>query len=422
MIKCKLVICSYAMYPEVASSEGIVNSNWFAIMKGNHNCYVISATQSISVNKLNGKLSYFQYYNSKLSYFAGLQSKGKLLFRILNKIFFLLTKKQLQHFLWEKVQSRALKRIIQNDEKVIVWTRILPLLSLKPVLNAYRATPFPIIININDPIESEGCSVGRINYFKRLIPYTQCWTFPSTALANRTISKFNLDTTRCFVLPHAMEKRKNLYNGKNYSTEKLRFFYTGTFYKSAFSENLKKALIKFLNTNDSVQVEFVFILSQFDEESVVWLKNSIRNLKILKNLKREEVLLELANADCVLTLDGPTHGDLLKGKVMEAVSFGLPILGVTYPKSVMEKVVLQYGGIIAYHNNEADIYEKLVYATESIVDATWRESFFAKRKFVMENASATVIQKHSSLIMDFAIKRFNNDIRQIAPPNIARWP
>jgi hypothetical protein len=221
-----------------------------------------------------------------------------------------------------------------------------------------------------------------------------------------------------------MEEQENLYEQKTiFPDKKLKFIYTGTFYKSAFTENLKEALKEFSNSHHSFEKEFVFILSQYDNESIHWLKESIHNVKILTHLKREEVLMEMQNADCVLTIDAESHVDLLKGKLMEAIAFGLPILGITFKDSVMEKVLMEYGGFCSYQNSQNDILYRFEDACKCLKSQEWHGTFYKLRKSVMDRVSSDKILEASEKIINFAYYRFNNlPDSTITSSLIPKWP
>ncbi len=424
----KVVICAFAVYPHVLSSEGIVNANWISVLTNKYQCLILSVYQSISKKRVVGETFINSNSNNFLKFISNYKrSKNTLViisYRILNKAFLLVTRDHFQTFIWNRKQTKSLNLISNQEIKFIVWARVLPVFSLRPILNSYQKRPFPLIINVNDPFEFDNYNTTSPTTFTKLINYTQCWTFPSWSLAQRTIKNYKLDAKRCFVIPHAMEKQEVLYEGKtNFPDRKLKFIYTGTFYKSAFTDNLKNALIEFSNRNYSFEKEFIFILSQYDKESIQWLKKSIQDVKILTKLRREEVLIELSRADCVLAIDADSHKELLKGKLMEAISFGLPILGITYKDSVMEKVVLEYGGFCSYQNSHNDILDTFENACNCLKSEDWHNTFYIKRKTVMNKVSSDKILEISDQIINFAYKRFNNiSGSTIAPPLLPMWP
>ncbi|MCG2419883.1 hypothetical protein K8089_12705 [Aequorivita sp. F47161] len=426
----KLVVSSYAIYPDIKSSEGIVNKNWLTLLGRKTPTLFLSAKKSIAIGNKKDKSKSRVETNIFLNTLYFLSKTDNLpikyCYKIINFLFFKAFNVSLQNYFWSKYQKYILFNFVRNNN-CVVWVRILPLLSLRPVLDVYKKKEFPIILNINDPIEFETQQDNNSDhYFKESISSVQCWTFPSNALANRTIMRYKLDKERCFVLPHAMERQAILYDGIKNKNRKIKLIYTGTFYKSAFSENFRMALKKFCGTEASRSVEFVFILSQFDKQSIKWLKETITNLIIHNNLDRKEVLMHLSNSDCVLAVDSEGHKELLKGKVAEAVSFGLPILGITYQGSVMEKVLLEYCGYCSYQTDSENIFKALLLVCSNLRNKEWKQHFFIKRNLVMEKLSEEKIILYSNKIIEFAYNRFqmldNRYVEDIEVPNIPQWP
>ncbi|MFD0962611.1 hypothetical protein [Pseudofulvibacter geojedonensis] len=408
MIK-RLIISAYAVYPEIASSEGIVNKNWIDVLEKNGvETKVISSHKTIhksQVTKLSKYLYFiYKYYKANKSSFIGVT------YKILNKFFkrFFGSEKvdSLYQFLWIKFQRNKLKPNLEISDQVI-WSRVLPVFSLLPIPQKENT---PLIININDPfsVKEDGEKLTEGKILTDYKDQTQCWTFPSHRLAMYMAEKYKLDKNRCFVIPHAMANQNSLYKGgiKNQNNKKLKYIYTGTFYKSAFTEEFNSGLQRFCKTEAAKEIEFTFILSQYDDSSIQWLREAIPNVKILFKLSREEVLKITATADCVLVLDAITHQDLLKGKFAEAISFGVPIFGVTYQNSVMDSVIKEYGSLSGYQEIENDIFNKLEQTYKNLKDELWLKSFYIKRQEVIYKMSEEYIYQATLDISNYAYDRF----------------
>jgi len=426
----RLLIIAFSVYPDHKSSEGIVNNNWIQILKKNE---FLFDEISLKNNTLNKKLT-TSFSKCILNYIYSLSQLkvvfGKLVYRLINKVFMKLWKSKTNvfNYFWVKSVVNTLKKNI--DKSTIVWSRVLPVTSLEPVINFYKEKAFPFIVNINDPIIATKID-GNNDPFTReekMVVATkdiaQCWTFPSTKLADSISDRFNLDRERCFVIPHAMSEVVNLYK-KDTTKKKINFLYTGTFYKSAFTDEFKRALIAFNENSLSSKVHFTFVLSQYDQNSINWLKETIPNLTLLFKLNREKVLDIIKASDCMFVVDAKTHLDLLKGKLVEAISYGIPVFAPTYKDSVMDRVVREYGGVSSYHDVKGDILSKLINLTNSLNDEVWLSNFYKNRVEVLSKISEQKNYDASIAIVKFAYNRFNNideEINSIKVHSLCNWP
>ncbi|MFV8325997.1 hypothetical protein [Flavobacterium sp. ZS1P14] len=429
-----IVVCSHSVYPHVRSSEGIVNRNWFDILSEKHgNMGLLSSEKSIDIIKgkqltnVDNNVLKAVYYWSKLSK----NSAAGFLYRILNKISLkilnLPKESSLYQIIWVKIQTKKILKITKILENSIFWSRILPTFSILPILEVWNQKRIPFIININDPFLN---NLEGYSYEEKILINTrdkaQCWTFPSQRLSDLVANKYSLDMKRCFVIPHAMRKQDEIYNCNKQVKGKLKFVYTGTFYKSAFTDSFGIELDKFSSSKEMEKVEFIFILSQYDDFSLQWINKNIPNAKIYTKLYRDKVLEITINADCMFVIDSISHKDLLKGKLVEAISQGLPIFGVTYQNSVMDKVVKEYGGISSYQNVENDISDKLCNLVRNLEDRIWLSEFDEKRKNVMEKISEENIAKTTIEIAQYALDRFlwQEGKSQMEPvtPKKCNWP
>jgi glycosyltransferase involved in cell wall biosynthesis len=429
-----IVVCSHSVYPHIRSSEGIVNRNWFDILyEKNGNTGLLSSEKSIDIingrqlTSVDNNILKALYYWSKLSK----NSVAGLLYRIFNKIGLrvlnLPKESSLYQMIWVKIQTKKILKITNILENSIFWSRILPTFSILPILEVWNQKRIPFIININDPFLN---NLEGYSYEEKILINTrdkaQCWTFPSQRLSNLMANRYGLDEKRCFVIPHAMRKQDEIYDCNKPRNGKLKFVYTGTFYKSAFTDSFGNELVKFSLSKEMKKVEFIFILSQYDTFSLQWLNKNIPEAKIYSKLSRDKVLEIALNADCMLVIDSITHKNLLKGKLIEAISQGLPIFGVTYQNSVLDKVVKEYGGISSYQNIENDISDKLCNLARNLEDSIWLSEFDEKRKNVMEKISEENIAKATIEITQYALDRFlwQQGKSQMEPitPKKCNWP
>ncbi len=432
----KIIVCTHCFYPQIKSSEGIVNKNWFDILNTRyHNWALLSSVKSIEI-KDNNQLISIDNKNLKFFYKWSKFHKNSLvglLYRILNKIclkiFNLPKESSLYQILWVKTHTKNILKIINNDiGNTVFWVRILPIFSILPILYAWNQKRIPFIVNINDPFQNNLNS--ELSYDEKIliesVEKTQCWTFPSQRLAVFMANKYNLDLNRCFVIPHAMREQEKIYESERLVEGKLKFVYTGTFYKSAFTDSFGIELLKFSISEEMKKVEFIFILSQYDDYSLKWINKNIPNAIIYTKLDRDKVLEITAKADCMLVIDSITHQDLLKGKLIEAISQGLPIIAITYLNSVMDNVVKEYGGISSYQNIENDISDKLRSVVTNLESIMWRSNFCKKRKVVMGKISEESIVKATIEITQYAMERFlwqeGKSTNEPIAPITYNWP
>lgn len=432
----KLVVCAFCVYPDIPSSEGIVNRNWIEILKKEKvelSILSLKQTELITNTSISSKtsntLSNYIYKTLK----SPKNSISHLFYRIANKflIKFLSPKNHLTIFqrIWIGQQTSRIKKLADKAPDFVFWSRILPIESLVPFFKAYKKIKFPLVVNINDPIfaqENKKVYQMEERFLKRTAKVAQCWTFPSSKLADYVSDKYGLDRKRCFVIPHATKTQLKLYPFHSGKNRKLKFLYTGTFYTSAFTDEFKTALKRFSELEISNNVEFTFILSQFDESSIAWLKEAIPNVKILMKLTSEKVLEITSNMDCVFVVDAQSHSMLLKGKLVEAVSFGVPVFAITYKHSIMDKVVQEYGGVSGYQDVENDIFTKLLLVCENLNNERWVADFCKKREKVMFQISEDVIFEKTRDITKFAKNRHlwekNKEVVKPSYPINCNWP
>ena len=424
----RIITSTYSIHPDQKSSEAIVNKNWLDILaKKGRILYVISAFNNYLFKK--EKVRNLKKHNTSAFLFKISKQKkgfGNLAYKILNKFNKAVfgTNRTLLESVWIKNQSKILNNTLTEDD--VVWSRILPTLSIVPILNVYNKKPFPFIVNVNDPINASGFNKNNLDRDQHLFLQTkdiaQAWTFPSSKLADSMAINYNLDRQRCFVIPHAMRKVDNLYK-RNIDKETINFLYTGTFYKSAFTDEFKNSLIHFNTLEEAKKVNFTFVLSQFDKESIAWLKASIPNVILKFKIERVEVLELVKKSDCMFVVDSILHSELLKGKLIEALSFGVPVFGVTYPNSIMDKVVSNYGSISAYQNENDDILNKMKLFVANINNEDWLSTFYNQRTNVLDKISEDYIADATNLITTFAYQRFYKVQQEtIQVPKQLNWP
>lgn len=378
----KIIILAYAVYPNIKSSEGIVNQNWIDIVSNNNDLVVLDS-ESIQYYENNDFRSKEDFFLRRIKVISkNKNTLSNFLYRLSNKIFKLLIKHKeinsLHTSLWVKRQKNKIKKL--DSVNAVFWARLLPTFSLLPLLQIYHERKIPIIVNVNDPLEND---LFAKEIILKSIPIVQSWTFPSSKLAKEFSEKYLIDFNKCFVIPHAMKEQKTLYQN-SFKKEKLNFLYTGTFYKGAFTETLIKQLNDFSSTELYKEVQFTFVLSQYNSDSLELLKRTLPDVRILTNRSREEVLKMIMDADCMLVVDAKEHVNLLKGKLAEAISFGVPVFSVSYKGSVMDEVVTKYGGFSSYQDSENQILVDLQHAVVNLKNANWNAVFLKNRINIMD--------------------------------------
>lgn len=427
-----MLVDAFAVYPEIKSSEGIVNKNWINLLrKSGLDVSLVSAFSRLSVT--NGskvsKLLLILFWLSKLPSRSFLGFSYRIAQKLISPV---IQNPNLFMHVWMNIQAKSYRAFLSMRSEAVVWVRILPVSSLENTLRQWHFQKFPLVININDPIALHSLHKPYLqlpdtndhHLLKQTKDVAQCWTFPSHKLANKIASLYSLDVSRCFVVPHATTDIEHKYTFKEQPAT-IRFIYTGTFYRSGFSEALKKDLASFAASNTQ-DVSFTFILSQYDDYSIDWLKSNFEGCTILRGLTHEESLQHLYQADCALVIDGEHHEDLLKGKLTEAISFGIPILAITYPDSAMDSLVTEYGGVCAYHNIESDIFNKISAISTYFQHSDWQQQFLTTRSNTIQKLNEYSIMERTVSINNYALQRFkwvsNKQHTEPTLPELTRWP
>jgi glycosyltransferase involved in cell wall biosynthesis len=404
----KLIVIAYSIYPDYKSSEGIVNYNWIKILL-KHTNNIVQISQKKSVDFVKNKTVVFKVENYFYKAIKKESIVSYLVYKALNFLFCVLSSgNSLYNYLWINKTSRFLEKHYTSD--AVIWSRILPTNSLNSILSLHSKKQFPFVVNINDPIIISDKQNGANNFLtaeeKTLLEtrdIAQAWTFPSSKLADRMAAKYKLDRKRCFVVPHAITPFVDRYYRKN---DKIKILYTGTFYKSAFNQEFKHTLEQIKRHEVSEKLEFTFVLSQYNQESIEWLKETIPDVNLLFNLDRSDVLELLKSSDLMLVIDAESHIDLLKGKLVEAISYGVPIYTPTYKGSIMDKVTSKYGCNSSYLNIKGDSLKSLLEAIDNLDDNDWLTNFYNQREEVIEQFSEEKILKMTYDISEFAHNRF----------------
>lgn len=404
MSKINLLVCSYAISPELSSSEAFVNKNWIDILNKDCEINLVSVFSSVKYNE-HGEIT--TYKSKYLKFIYKFAKKNTVFYKISNKFFLLFNTNYLSfyQYLWSSYQyNNIVKYTNCTNSNTLIYVRILPSFQLMPIIKYLKKYDVPLLINVNDPLENDQYSKSNI---VKLNEYKITWTFPSERLLNNFAKLYSINTDNCFVIPHAMKKQDKLYFKKNNS--KLKFLYTGTLYKSAFSVNLLSQLKKISESEFGEKIEFHFVFIQYTNETIIELKKYLPKAIIDYKLNREKVLELINEADCLLVLDAPSHVDLLKGKLAEGISFGMPIFSISYPDSVMDKVVKEYGGFSSYENINHDVFEKLKDSYLKISDINWNEEFYKKREKTMNYFSSENIQNNTKKVLEYAINLNSNN-------------
>lgn len=421
-----IFIVAFAFHPQLKSSEGVVNANWFGILQKNTRCFLISAWTTLKYSKNDKSFVNLNSFFLEQIYVLS-RSKRKtlsvVLFKIVNKIILSFSRFNLFQNLWIYFQTKQIIKFNSLENRNVFWLRLLPVWPVKTIVIAHKKKAFPLIINCNDPLSVLD---NEESDFQQCNKIAQCWTFPSIRLANYFSKKYDLERNRCFVIPHAMRKQEIIFNFNINKNKKLSFLYAGTFYKSAFSESFKQQLTEFGRSEIGKNVEFIFILSQYDKtESIAWLKEALPDVILKFKLERSEVLEYLKKADCILVIDSESHGDLLKGKLVEAFSFGVPVFAVTYKNSVMDLLVNKYGSVCCYQNLEKDVLLKFYKIVENLNSENWRKNFCEQRAQIITLISEEQIFELTNSINNFAFERFlwqqNENLSYPKQPESIDW-
>mgnify|MGYP006945864345 FL=1 len=129
----------------------------------------------------------------------------------------------------------------------------------------------------------------------------------------------------------------------------------------------------------------------------------------------------LKDSDLMLVIDAETHTDLLKGKLVEAISYGIPVFTPTFQDSIMDKVTTEYGCNSSYQDVKGDSFAKLIDAINKLDNKEWLNSFYIDRESVMQKFSEDVILKKTYEVTEFAYQRFSKN-ENFTIKEFYNWP
>jgi hypothetical protein len=412
-----LIVVAYATAPIPNSPEGIVNAHWIDILKQNTQVYLVTSPYGYVEQKT--ALNPHQSWIDKLLILTEKSLSGQYgnvvrwIVKVLSRLY---GGGYIHHTFWERLAVKRLKKYLGNHKEVLVWVRVLPTISLSPVMKTYQEIgSFPLVINFNDPIPRsllfhqnfdamDKVEKEEISLIKKAVNLAQYYTFPSEGLLDLMSAFYSLPKERCVVIPHAMptpsEKEE-----KTLTKTSLPYtvLYAGTFYNAAFTDTVGGALRRFTDRHQEIQ--FVFLLKNRSHESEKWLAKYCPDAEIYYGLKHEECRSFYSQARAFIIIEALHFAPLMLTKVAESISFSKPILAIVAQNAHTARLLGDVG-IVANCQDDESIYNGLIQLLDCVSSQEKYRWTSDKMAQIADQLSDKNIWSTSRSVIDRAINYF----------------
>lgn len=300
----------------------------------------------------------------------GWTAKKGLATRAANRISHLYAGESAKISLWARSAARALDSELDSDPQAIVYSRMLPFVSLRAAGLVRRKRQFRWLASFNDPVPSDiwpavyaanawSCRLARCG-LKRLLPWIGGYTFPSIRMRELQVRAFPEMAAKPFrILPHIARPRDPMP------------VHRGPVLEIALAGNVRK---------QCVDTAFLGALRRFTREHPerarstrfcyhLWIQLGKREerfrdtdaeIRVTYGLRGAELDREIANANVLLDLEEPIYAPLLVTKLANYMAFGRPVWAICARGGTAWNLVLRAGGYVSEAGNEASILETLV--------------------------------------------------------------
>ena len=181
--------------------------------------------------------------------------------------------------------------------------------------------------------------------------------FPTQEMAEFMTHGYVADIkNKCRVLPHSFDPSLFPELQKNYDSKKhVTFKYIGQFYGPRKPELITEAITTLLNRRPELEdvLRFEFIGGAVPYSLM---ETQLRDILVQRpQVSYLQSLEEMANADCLISLDAPTKKNIfMSGKIADYIGARRPIVAITN-KGATSKLITEYGGWIADPNDPEEI-------------------------------------------------------------------
>lgn len=334
---------------------------------------------------------------------------------------------------WSRRAAATILRVLADERgAAVVWARGTPPQSLAAAQQAFRARPFPLVVNYNDPMPV--CLLAGRRYSAAtplldtiqhrqnawLAAHAHAWTFPAQGVADLMIAAAALDPARCFVIPHLLPDPPA---ASPMAVPPGRWIvYAGIFYPALFTPAVKAGLAAYAQAGGTLR--FLWILKQPAPAVCAWIRESLPGALVLTDQTPAAVAAQVAPAAAVLIVDDHAHGALLRNKVVQAACSDKPILALAPPTTTTGRVVAAAGGLVADPTSAEAVVAGLRRLETLLAGGPFQPD--GRRRQVQARFAAERVIGDSLTVLDYARRRFAWTTAPHGaappPPDLERWP
>lgn len=429
-----IVVVTQHVHPAPRSAEGIVTGALVdALHRGGHDVSVVSST---SHEPLDGGAPLAASQRQPVAPARGLQAWRHLparsgrgaLARAVDRSGALAGRAPFSVASWATPAAGALlDRLEVLPAETVVWARGLPEASLAAALRARRRRSFPLVCSLGDPLPPErrpwsgtDARVARLarRQVRALGRLADAWTFPSRAVADQVAAAGELDTSRCFVLPHLLADPRSEPAPSDTTVDGAPVVaYAGSAYRWLVEGSLLRALGR---AEQAGRLRLVLVLRDADGAAVAAARRGAPAATVHQDLPPRSAAALVAASDAVL-VPGP-RADLLYTKVVEALRHAQPVLSVSPLAGTTARLVRQAGGVLV--PPDADD-RRLDQAVDELLATLHDPARRHARSEVAARLAPEVVVHRAERVLAFASARHRAQQAHHhlpEPPAIDRWP
>lgn len=295
--------------------------------------------------------------------------------RAANRVAHIATGESAKIALWARRAARALQEELTLHPGAVVYSRLLPFVSLRAAGLVRRHRVFPWIASFNDPVPSDiwpavyapnpwSCRLARRG-LRRLLPWIGACTFPSAGMREVQVRAFPEIARRPFrILPHIAFPRDPVPAPRS---PKLEIALAGNIRKECVDAAFLGALRRFEREHPG-QARFSWHFWKRMGRAEEGFRQSASEIRVTYELRGAALDRELWAASVLLDLEEPKYAPLLVTKLANYVSFRKPIWAVCARDGTAWNLARRAGGYVSEAGNEDSILETLL-----AIHRDWRD-------------------------------------------------
>lgn len=300
--------------------------------------------------------------------------------RLANRVAHVVNGESAKISLWARAASRALEAELDAHPDAVVYSRMLPFVSLRAAGIVRRKRSFPWMASFNDPVPSDiwpavyganawSCRLIR-RELPRLLPWIGGYTFPSARLRELQIRTFPAMAARPYrILPHIARPRDPL---PAEASQKLEIAVAGNVRKECIDEAFLTALRRFEQTYPGTARFSCHLWIRLGKSDARYGDTGVET-RVTHELRGAALDRELWNAAVLLDIEEPKYAPLLVTKIANYVAFGKPIWAICARDGTAWNLALRAGGYVSEAGNAESIFETL-----SAIHRDWRAGTLAR--------------------------------------------